>query len=78
MENETFVMENSWKIIMHMFWESWTGDSKQYSNQLDLMSILVNFACELGQIVTIYDFLEASWMSLSNLRTDVQLDIIIF
>ena len=46
MENETYVMER--------------GDSKQYSNQLNLMSILVNFSCELGHIVTIYDFLEAS------------------
>ena len=80
MENETFFMENSWKIIIHMLWEPWseTSDSKQCSNQLDLISSLVNFSCELGPIVTIYDFLEASWMSLSNLRTAVQLDIIIF
>ena len=81
METETFVMENSWKIIIHMLWEPWTGDSKQYSNHFDLISILVNFFMWIGtDIVTmiLYDFLEASWMSLSNLRTDVQLDIIKF
>ena len=37
------------------------SDSEQCSNrlQLDLILILVNFSCELGQIMTIYDFLEA-------------------
>ena len=37
-------------------------DSEQCSNwiQLDLISILVNFLCELGQIMTRYDFQEAT------------------
>ena len=37
------------------------SDSEQYSNQLQLalMSLLVNVSCELGQIMTGYDFLEA-------------------
>ena len=34
----------------------WTSDSEQYSNilQLDLISLLVNFSCELGKIMTRY------------------------
>ena len=34
-------------------------DSEQCSNrlELDLISLLVNFSCELGQIMTIYNFL---------------------
>ena len=34
------------------------SDSEQFSNrfELDLISLLVNFSCELGQIMTIYDF----------------------
>ena len=37
------------------------NDSEQCSNrlELDLMSLLVNFLCELGQIMTRYDFLWA-------------------
>ena len=37
------------------------SDSEQCSNrlQLDLISLLVNFSCELGQIMTRYDFLWA-------------------
>ena len=38
--------------------------------QLYLISILVNFSSELGQIMTRYDFLEARWAILSNVRTD--------
>ena len=34
------------------------SDFEQFSNrfELDLISLLVNFSCELGQIMTIYDF----------------------
>ena len=37
------------------------SDSEQCSNrlQLDQILILVNLSCELGQIVTIYDVLNA-------------------
>ena len=37
------------------------GDFEQCLNrlQLDLISLLVNFAHELGEIMTRYDFLEA-------------------
>ena len=31
---------------------------------------LINFSCELGQIMTRYDFQEARWVILSNVRTD--------
>ena len=34
---------------------------------------MVNFSCELGQIMTIYDFLWARWVILSNVRTDLNL-----
>ena len=36
------------------------SDSEQCSNRLhlDLILILVNFSCELGQVMTRYDFLE--------------------
>ena len=35
------------------------SDSEQFSNQLelDIISLLVNFSCELGYIMTRYDFL---------------------
>ena len=41
------------------------SDSEQFSSrfELDLISLLVNFSCELGQIMTIYDFLWARFMS---------------
>ena len=35
-----------------------------------LISLLVNFSCEMGQIMNMYDFLEARWVILSNVRTD--------
>ena len=37
------------------------SDSEQCSNrlELDLISLFVNFSCELGQIMTRYDFLWA-------------------
>ena len=51
------------------------SDSEQCSNrlELDLISLLVNFSCELGQIMTRYDFLWARWVILSNVRTDLNL-----
>ena len=54
------------------------SDSEQCSNQLklDLISLLVNFSCELGKIMTRYDFLWARRVILSNVRTDSQLDLI--
>ena len=33
----------------------------------------INFSCELGQIMTRYDFLWARWVILSNVRTDLHL-----
>ena len=37
------------------------SDFEQCSNQLklDLIALFVNFSCELGQIITRYDFLKA-------------------
>ena len=51
------------------------SDSEQCSNrlELDLISLLVNFSCELGQIMTRYDFLWAKWVILSTVRTDLNL-----
>ena len=57
----------------------WIGanmsDSEQCSNrlELDLISLLVNFSCEFGQIMTRYDFLWARWVLLSHVRTDLNL-----
>ena len=44
------------------------SDSEQCSNRLDLylISLLVNFSCELGQIMTRYDFLWARWVILHD------------
>ena len=39
--------------------------------------LAVNFSCELGQIMTRYDFLLARRVILSNVRTDSQLDLIL-
>ena len=52
------------------------SDSEQCSNrlELDLISLLVNFSCELGQIMTRYNFLWARWVILSNVRTDLNLN----
>ena len=49
------------------------SDSEQCSNrlQLDLISILVNFSWELGQIMTRYDFLCARWVIVRNVWTDL-------
>ena len=44
------------------------SNSEECSNrlELDLISPLVNFSCELEQIMTRYDFLWARWVILSN------------
>ena len=49
------------------------SDSEQCSNRLELclISVLVNFSCKLGQIMTRYDFLCAIRVILSNVRTDL-------
>ena len=54
------------------------SDSEQCSNQLqlDLILLLVNFLCELGQIMTRYDLLGARRVILSNVQTDSQLELI--
>ena len=48
-----------------------TSDSEQCSNrlQLHLILLLVNFSCELGQIMIRYDFLWTRLLILSNVRT---------
>ena len=38
--------------------------------QFDLISRLINFSYELGQIMTKYDFLEARRVILRNIRND--------
>ena len=38
-----------------------------------LISVLVNFSCQLGQIMTRYDLLEPRIVILSNVRTDSNL-----
>ena len=55
------------------------SDSEQCSNQLelDLISLLVNFSCELGQIMTRYDFLLPRRVIVSNVLTDSQLNLIL-
>ena len=49
-----------------------TSDSEKCSNplQLDLISLLVNFSCELGQIMIRYEFVWARRVILSNVRTN--------
>ena len=51
------------------------SDSEQCSNRLevDLISPLVNSSYELGQIMTIYDFILARRVILSSDRTDLNL-----
>ena len=53
----------------------WMSDSEQCSNRLalDLASLLVNFSCELEQIMTRYDFLWARRVILSNVQTNLNL-----
>ena len=52
------------------------SDSEQCSNrlELDLISLLVNFSCELGQIMTRYDFIWPRLVNLNNVQTDSQFD----
>ena len=51
------------------------SDVEQCSNRLefDLIKLLLKFSCELGQIMTRYDFLWARWVFLSNFLTDLNL-----
>ena len=54
------------------------GPNKSRSNQIgannnDLISLLVNFSCELGHIMIRYDFLWAIRVILRNVRTDLNL-----
>ena len=51
------------------------SDSEQYLNllKLDLILLLVNFSCELGQLITRYDILGARRVILRNVRTDSNL-----
>ena len=51
------------------------SDSEQCSNrlELDLISLLVNFSCELGPIMTKYDFLWARLVIMSNVRIDLKI-----
>ena len=53
------------------------SDSEQCSNrlELDLISLLVNFSYELGQIMARFDFLWPRWVNLNNVYTDSQLDL---
>ena len=53
----------------------WMSDSEKCSNRLELylISLLVNFSCELGQIMTRYDLLWTGSVILSNVRTDLTL-----
>ena len=54
------------------------SDSEPCSNrlELDLISLLVNFSYELGQIMARFDFLWPGWVNLNNVQTDSQLDLI--
>ena len=54
------------------------SDSEPCSNrlELDLISLLVNFSYELGQIMARFDFLWPRWVNLNNVQTDSQLDLI--
>ena len=53
----------------------WMSDSEQCSNrlELDLISLLVNFSCELGPRMTRYDFLWARRVILSNVHFSCEL-----
>ena len=54
------------------------SNSEQCSNrfEFDLISLLVNFSYELGQIMARFDFLCPRWVIMSNVQTDFQLDLI--
>ena len=55
------------------------GDSDQCSKrlELDLISLLVNFSCELGQIMTRYDFLWARWVISEQCSDQLKLYLIL-
>ena len=63
------------QIMARYVFLGWMSDFEQCSNQfqLELISLLVNFSYELRQRKTKYDFLEARWMILSNVRPDSNL-----
>ena len=56
------------------------SDSEQCSNrfELDLISLLVNFSCELGQIMTRYDFLCAKMSDSEQFSNQLELDLVSF
>ena len=47
----------------------------QTDSQLDLISLLVNFSCELGQITIRYDFLWSIRVILSNVQSSNRLEL---
>ena len=53
-----------------------TSDSEQCSNQLQiaLISLLVNISCELGKIMTRYEFLWTRRVILSNVRNNLRMN----
>ena len=55
------------------------SDFEQCLNQLqlDLISLLVNFSCELGSIITRYGFLEARIMILSKFFNRFQFNLML-
>ena len=67
----TYVWHNLALIDQIWFPRGKTSDSDQCSNrlQLDLISLLVNFSWEWGQIMTRYDFLGARRVILSHVQT---------
>ena len=63
------------KFCTGVLWARWVILSNVRTDkfELDIISLLVNFSCELGQRMTRYDFLWARWVILSNVRTDLNL-----
>ena len=57
-DSHTFYYDRDWSEYKRLF----------YAN--DIISLLVDFSCELGQIMTRYDILWARRVILSNVRTD--------
>ena len=56
-----WIWTNNGQIWLPM---DYMSDSEQCSNRLELylISLLVNFSCEMGQIMNRYDFLEGRWV----------------
>ena len=67
---------NNDHILLYM---GWMSDSEQCLNrlELDLISLLVNFACGLGQIMTRYTSVWTRKVILSNVTNLPQLDQIL-